>query len=59
MHLRTSGAGALGLALTIRGTQMCAAVDSRRVGWLMWGLSLTLESWNIGFSLLAADCTFL
>lgn len=55
--LCTCGAGLLGV--TIRGAQTCVAVESMKVGSLIWGLSLTLGSWNIGFNLSGAEYTFL
>lgn len=54
----TWGAALQGVAVT-RGAQACVAVVSMKVGELIWGLSLTLGSWKIGFSLFGAECTFL
>lgn len=43
----------------IRGAHACDAVVSMKVGSLIWGLSLSPGSWNIGFNLSGAEYTFL
>lgn len=43
----------------IRGAHTCEAVVSMKVGSLIWGLSLSPGSWNIGFNLSGAEYTFL
>lgn len=53
----TCGGGLLGDG--IRGAHTCEAVVSMKVGSLIWGLSLSPGSWNIGFNLSGAEYTFL
>lgn len=56
--LSSTCGGAL-LGLRVSGVKTCAAVDSMKVGSLIWGLALGSSCWKTVFSLFGAEWTFL